>query len=321
MTSTSTNIHRLLDDAFAGADATAEVQELKEELRANLMARVAELVEEGTGSDEAARRAFYELGDVSALLGDVAADPSPVPREKVRPPVPFVARVTIISTLVLAIGVAGVYFLTAKRPPSDPSSVPTVYVSVEPDQEEYSGPIVIARAPEPDSAWSSPVAPLAGLVVAALVGFVVADVLRRETTTRFGMPRRRAAGYGTGTGLLLFAVLSVLAWFMGAAWWVVFAGALFTIAGIGLLAALGATQTNRTKPWARPQVPHPGDRFEAEPETAARFGIYTLVVWVVGAALALVLGITAGWLWAVLALVGAFVAMMLLLTRMLFTPR
>ena len=62
----------------------------------------------------------------------------------------------------------------------------------------------------------------------------------------------------------------------------------------------------------------PPNRFEEEPATAARFGIYTAVIWIVTFAVMIVLGFTVGWCWALLALVGGFVVMMLVLARMLF---
>ncbi len=51
-----TTVHRLLDDAFAGVELTPEVQDLKEEIRANLEARAAELEAGGVAPDDAARR-------------------------------------------------------------------------------------------------------------------------------------------------------------------------------------------------------------------------------------------------------------------------
>ncbi|UJP10433.1 hypothetical protein L2X99_01645 [Microbacterium sp. KUDC0406] len=65
----------------------------------------------------------------------------------------------------------------------------------------------------------------------------------------------------------------------------------------------------------------PPNRFEQEPETAARFGIYTAVIWIVTFAVIAVLVFTVGWWWAPLAFVGGFAAMMLLLARMLFGSR
>ena len=62
------HIHRLLDEAFAGVEQTPEAQDLKEEVRANLVARVDELEGSGRSPEDAARTAIAELGDVRALL-------------------------------------------------------------------------------------------------------------------------------------------------------------------------------------------------------------------------------------------------------------
>ena len=73
----STDIHRLLDEAFAGVELTPETQDLKEEIRDNLLFRVAELEASGIEPSDAARRAIAELGDIRALVdGEAAAAPA-----------------------------------------------------------------------------------------------------------------------------------------------------------------------------------------------------------------------------------------------------
>jgi hypothetical protein len=93
---------------------------------------------------------------------------------------------------------------------------------------------------------------------------------------------------------------------------------------VAALSYLGATQTNRHKEWVvRLQVSHAeiGDRFSEDPSAAARFGVYTVVVWLVAIAGFVVLTVTAGWAWSWLALVGGMAVMMLMIARMLFVPR
>ena len=103
----STDIHRLLDEAFAGVEMTPDAQDLKEEIRANLVARVDELESSGRSSSDAAREAIGELGDVRDLL-DGAGTTADVPRatdsyaalqlrHRVRPKVGFVVRVVVWS--------------------------------------------------------------------------------------------------------------------------------------------------------------------------------------------------------------------------------
>ncbi len=296
-------IHRLLDEAFAGVDMTPDAQDLKEEIRANLVARVAELEASGAVPSDAARRAIAELGDVRELLdgattatASAAGTRSPWGaqaaahlRNKVKPRPAFVVGVVVASLAVL-IGLALVVLSLTRAMPLPIEAL-----------------IALLGVVSTGGAW------------------LVGDSLAQETTTNHPMPTRRASGYflatllgvyGLGFGaLVLFGALPV--------WTVVFA-ALGVVAAIVLFAILGSTQTNRHKAWVRnaygPDGDYPGNRFEKEPEVAARFGIYTMVIWIVSFVLFIVLSFTTGWSWSWLAIVAGFVAMMLMLARMLFGP-
>jgi hypothetical protein len=162
-----------------------------------------------------------------------------------------------------------------------------------------------------------------GAAVAVPLGIVTADALRQETTTNHPLPLGRAIGFGGA----VFAGLAALA--LGAAYalhlhqvWLVIIGALLLVTSIAVFSWLGATKTNRHKAWTHQAYPQaPSNRFEEEPETAARFGIYSVVIWLITLTLILVLGFTVGWWWALLAVVGGLVATMLVLARMMFGQR
>jgi len=291
----NTDIHRLLDEAFQGIEMTPDAQDLKEEVRANLVARVDELEAQGVSPADAARRAIAELGDVRALL-DETTDASPralandyaslQQRHRVRPQPAFVARIVAYSAAAagaITLGVLGA-------------------VGVLP----------------------LPLGPQIGLfgMASTALGLIVGDSLSQETTTNHPMPQNRAASYALATFLgaygLGFAGLVASGSFP--VWGVVFA-ALGLIASIVLFAFLGATQTNRHKAWTREAHRNePPNRFEREPETAARFGVYTAVIWLVTFAVIAVLVFTVGWWWAPVAFAGGFAVMMLVLARMLFAP-
>lgn len=300
------DIHRLLDEAFSGIEMTPETQDLKEEVRANLLARVADLEASGTASTDAAHQAIDELGDVrefvGAAVGDTARGASAGDRGsyrstsqaaayavgRVRPKPAFIVGIVIASLAATAGLVLGALSATGVLP------LPL-------------GPAML----------------LLGITATGL-GWIVGDSLSQETTTNHPMPQRRASGYALATFLTVYGlgVGSLVAFGTLDLWTVVFA-ALGVVAGVILFSFLGATQTNRHKAWVR-QVQREysgvGDRFEREPEVAARFGIYTMVIWVVAFAVFLVLSFTIGWAWSWLALLGGFVAMMLTLARMLFVP-
>lgn len=289
----NSDIHRLLDEAFAGIEMTPDAQDLKEEVRANLVARAAELEASGKTPTDAAQQAIAELGDVRDLLDDSGAAPGSAVREsaqaaflrhRVRPKAGFVVRTVILSivaAIALVLLVLGVFGI-----------VPVA----------MAGLIGF------------------GLAVSLPLGFVTADSLLQETTTNHPLPSGRAIGFGLAT----FGVLEALA--LGAVFalhldlvWLVVVAALLLVASIGLFSWLAATQTNRKKAWVRTSWDHDvSNRFEDEPETAARFGIYTAVIWIVTFAVIAVLIFTVGWWWGLLAFVGGFAVMMLVLARMMF---
>ena len=289
------DIHRLLDEAFAGVEMTPDAQDLKEEVRANLVARTAELEAAGTPSSDAARQAISELGDVRELVDGVdspAAEDSYTAmqlRHRVRPKTGFVVRVVVWSLGFVVLFTLAVLGATGVLP--------------------------------------LPVGAIIGLLGFAStgLGLVVGDSLSQETTTNHPMPEGRAGGYALATFLAMFGLGfgGLVALGQLPMWCVVFA-ALGVIASIILFAFLAASQTNRHKAWVR-QAQHEasqvGNRFEEEPETAARFGIYTAVIWIVTFGVIAVLIFTVGWWWAPLAFLGGFAAMMILLARMLFGPK
>ncbi|MGW5666603.1 permease prefix domain 1-containing protein [Micromonospora sp. NPDC003776] len=289
--SSATDIHRLLDEAFAGVEMTPEIQDLKEEIRANLVARVADLERAGLSPTAAVRRATAELGDVRSLIDEMETG-SDTPaaawaRHRVRPKPGFLVRTVVLA----AVAVAALAIL--------------VLAAVD------------VAVPEPAQLAAIPAAALA-------VGLIVADALRQETTTNYPVRALRAAGYGAATALALagagsgwrYLAEGELPWLIGGVLAIVAAAVGFTY--------LGATQTNRHKPWVLQQHASQqdvGDRFTNDPAAAARFGLYTLTLWLIAIAAFAVLGFTVGWAWSWLALVGGFAAMMLVLARMLFAPR
>jgi hypothetical protein len=279
------DVHRLLDEAFAGIEMTPERQDLKEEIRANLVARTAELLAKGLSGGAAARRAVEELGDIHTIVDDT--EPSAYVTNallRVRPQPAFVLRTVILSV----IGVTGLAVLALA---ATAGGVPLAGETV------------------------------AAFVVALISGVITADALCQETTSNHPMPTGRAAGYGVGATLTLAGLACGWLYLRGAGLAWVFTGAVVAVAGIGILSYLGATQTNRHKQWVmRMAESHAavGDRFTEDPSAAARFGIYTLVIWLIAIAMFVLLTLTVSWLWSWLALVGGLVAMMILVARMLF---
>jgi len=296
MTGETTNIHRHLDEAFAEAPPTSELQDLKEELRANLAARVAELVAAGEDPERAASRAIREMGDVRELIRAVAAETGPDDGSaayrvhRVRPRAGFVVRTVLLSLV-----------LTAA------ATITTL------------GALHVVTLP------LIPLVAIALLGAAVPGGAITADSLLQETTVHYPAPPGRAVLYGisVASGLAGLALGGLWLGFPqdGPAPLVV--GIVLAVLCIVGLSALGATQTNRTKAWVHElhRTQYPDNPFEQDPVTAARFGVYTLVIWVLAITGFVVLSMTVGFAWSWLALVAGMAVFMLVLARMLFLPR
>ena len=310
----NTDIHRLLDEAFAGVEMTPDAQDLKEEIRANLMARVAELESEGASSSDAAPRAIAELGAVRELLDDGRGDGA---EEDAAAP----ADATDARTGGAAHRHTHDYaFVAGKRVRPKPGFVVRAVVL-----SLIAAAALLLFALGATAVLAIGLGGLVGLgaLVAAPLGVVTGDALLQETTTNHPLPPRRAVGFGAATfgTLAALALGAAFAVHLGATWLVVLA-ALLLVASIAGFAWLGATQTNRHKAWTRQlHAQMPPNRFEQEPDTAARFGIYVAAIWLVTFAVIAVLVFTVGWWWAPLAFLGGLAIMMLVLARMMFGVR
>jgi len=288
-------LHRLLDEAFAPYPVTPETLDLKQEVRGNLTARTSELVADGATSADAARRALAELGEVGILIGETAVETSETTeswvaaqrRNRVRPNPAFAVRAAILAA-VLAIDVLLLVL-------------------------QFAGVLW------PDALWQA----VQIIVAILIIGWLVFDGLRQETTTNFPLSRARAFGFGGAAAILTAGLGAALQLATGPnTAWVLIAGGAAAVA-IALFTFLGVTATNRTKPWAvrlQSSSPEVGDRFEKDPAAAARFGLYTVIIWVVGITAFIVLTVTVGWAWSWLAIVATFVVFFLVLARMLFGP-
>jgi MFS family permease len=291
-TTVDTSIHRALDRAFAAAPASAEAQDLKEEVRASLMARAADLEAAGAAPADAARTALAEIGDLRDVVAAVADAPDDDPGQaallsahRVRPRPAFVVRVTLAA--VLLAGSAALVALVA------------------------TGAL----------AWSAGTGAVLAVVAGLATGVVVADALRQETTQSYPLPARRALGFGAASAAVVAALGlgGLFAAGLGRIWLAVAAGVLL-VGGLLGLVVLGVTQTNRHKPWTVELGRRAAgqDRFSREPEAAARFGIYSVALGLLAVLAFVVLTMTVGLAWSWLALAAAVPLFFLLLARMLF---
>ena len=289
------DIHRYLDEAFTGIAMTAEAQDLKEEIRANLTARVLELGSTGMNAWEAAATAVAELGDIRELLGSLDSEAGPARAiddlliHRVRPQPAFVVR-----TVVLSLGLVA-------------SSTLVVLGALR--SVDWAGAALVN---------------VSAVCSALALGLIVADALRQETSQHYPLPRSRSVAYGVAAAVAL----------LGVSWLGLFAEApgrvvLLVLGALGSLAALvgfvwlGVTQTNRTKPWARERQGRQAadDGFVTDPAAAARFGIYSAAIVTLTLAAFVIVGLTAGFAWSWPTLLVGIAVLMITLARMLFPAK
>jgi hypothetical protein len=321
-TADNTNIHRWLDEAFAGIVMTPDLQDLKEELRGNLAARLSELIAGGTDAATAATRAIDELGDIRELIAEVdgpapsaAAGAQWSAAERTPQPAAGGARGSTNAPPTAA-SVNEAYRVNRVRP--KPAFVVGVVISAI---VGTVGVLLAALGAVGLLALPTGVIVLMSGVAAAGIALVVGLSLAQETTTNHPMPGNRAGGYLWATLLAVFGLeIGGLIALGTLAAWVSALAALSAVAAIVLFAFLGATQTNRKKSWAREVARQyqADDRFSQDPVAAARFGIYTVVIWILAFAAFVVLSMTNGFAWSWLALLAGFAVFFLVLARMLF---
>jgi len=312
----TSTIHRYLDGVFANIPLTPDAQDLKEEIRGNLAARVAELEATGVDATAASRKAIKELGDIDEIIAQLGADEAEAPqpgsggggsgrpgvasvrssttsaylRNKVRPRPGFVARTVLLSLATVVGAVAYIIALVGG-----------------------------------DSSWVLS-AGAAACVVAIPIGLLVADSLVQETTSNHPLPAWRAVGYGVSTSAILggLALLGLYAAASPRGAWLVMAGVPLVVVAIVAYSYLGATQTNRKKAWAR-VVEHdivanaqPANRLEEDPVAAARFGIYSGILWITAIGAFIVLSIQIGFAWSWVAFFAALLIQMAMVASMVF---
>ena len=303
MTPDAASVHRYLDQAFTGVGLTPQVQDLKEEIRANLLARVDELIAAGRQPQDAVRTAIDEVGDLRELIAEAAGGPDGSPR---RGPegaatvgwvewqqVAALHRVRPRTRFVVGVVVLGAMLATALT--------------------------LVVLAALGVVSMSTGAAVLKAAAGALLVGALVTVSLRQETTTHYPMPLGRAVAWGAAGGAGALA-LELGTLFAGdtAHVGLLEAAILLAVASVAGLVGLGVSQTNRTKAWARSASARPEDRFSRDPAAAARFGLYAAVLWLLATVAVVVVGLTAGWLWSWTPPFAAILLTLVLLARMDF---
>ena len=285
---TTDNIHRYLDEAFADIQRTPESADLKEEIRGNLPARVTELESTGTSPAAAAAKAIDD-GDGKSASNSAETAVKLIALNRVKSSPVYVVR-TVLLSLLLAGGVTIV-------------AVGSIL-----------GGLGIAPA------WLVYALPVEAVLSGAFLGVIVGDALSHETSHHYPVQPQRAFGFGLAAFAGLTGLGFVGGWFANPVLWMLLTGCVLALASIIAFVALGVTQTNRQKPWVKDlnRAYAVEDRFSQDPAAAARFGLCTVVIWVLAFAAFIAVSIAIGFAWSWLALLAGLAVFFLVLARMLF---
>jgi hypothetical protein len=275
------NAKELVDSLFAGYEETAALTDFKEELLANLNAKVETLVKKGMDESAAFEKAGAELGDISALADELSLKK----RKEVFEEAYMDIRRYMTAPRVAGYVVFGVLAFFG---------IITGFITYFATLGEMEGPLNM----------TSSFGAVMPFIVAAAAGFTYLG-LTQETAAAYPLGKKRAAWYTLAAGLITFGIAAMPITYFGSkfansSFEVMTAIAVlipFVLPGGGLLAFLVLTEKNRLKPWAKEMAAGAVKRemeMWNDPATAARFGLFSGAIWIFAIGLFILLGFLIG---------------------------
>jgi hypothetical protein len=271
-----------IDRLFSEYEESPELRDFKEELLSNLEARIASLQARGLDGKAAFEKAAGELGDISALAGQISLkkkqeilqDAYLGIRKYLKP-----GRVALYvlsgALFVLGLVMAMVVYLAGE----EQSALEAFW---EPNKKIVAAlGVLLAFVPPAAAAFT-------------FLGFT------QETASRMPLSKKRGAWYALAAAILGFGIiLSPLTYFATDQRLTEAAAVLipFAIPGLGLLIFLILTEKDARKPWARAQYEkeaRANRELFNDPATAARISLVSAALWTFAAGFFFLLGFLAG---------------------------
>jgi len=263
-----------VDSLFTGYEETAALADFKEELLANLNAKIESLVNKGMEASSAFTKASAELGDVSALADELSLKKRKEVFEEVYMDIRNFMNTKRVAGYV-AFGVTALF------------GILVAFIVL------YSG----GRGKADMSGVFGSMLPF---LTGAAVGFTWLG-LTQETSSMNPVSGKRAAWYAAATGLIAFGILAMpVVYFSvksdrsGYEMLTVISMIIpFILPGTGLLVFLALTEKDRLKPWVK-SFREKAVKREMEiwnnPAAAARFGMFSGAIWIFAIGLFFLLG-------------------------------
>jgi len=287
-----------VDRLFADYEDTQEIRDFKEEIAGNLRERVKEFMSKGLGEEEALDKAAAELGDITAIADDLGKRKrnEAIGQMYMKAKVPITkktaAGLTIATGLLLfGAGLAVMNYF------AEGGGMVLYYTSV--------------------------------ILLASACGLYAYFGLTQDSIARFPMKCLRASAYGiiificiTGEGIAM-ASLFLSGMELAVALGIEFA---LVFPAVCALVFLAATESDRKKPWVRAIAEREMEiatRLRSDSidvVRAARFGVMSIGLWILAAAVFITIGFVYDWWYALLAFPFAL-AFQVMMISMIFVKK
>jgi len=315
------NAKEYVDSLFNGYEQTEALSDFKEELLANMNAKIENFIRKGMDTDAAFAKASAELGDVSSLANDLSLKKRKEVFEEVYMDIRMYMPVRRVAGYVV-FGILAVFGITAGLIVLFSSYAGLQILAQEIQVQEGGLVYLFDKAGE----WMYGVPPDLYLFFATMMPFLTAAVIgftflgvTQETASMLPVSKKRGGWYAAAAGLIAFGLLTMpIAYFSAK-----FANNIvndvlgfdipikhletlvpvismiipFVLPGIGILVFLVLTEKDRLKPWAKDFHNKAVEGEMAiwnDPVKAARFGMFSGAIWIFAAGIFFVLGFIIG---------------------------
>jgi hypothetical protein len=292
------NAKEFVDSLFNGYEQTEALADFKEELMANMSAKIENFIRKGMDTDVAFARASAELGDVSSLADELSLKKRKEVFEEVYMDIRMYMPARRVAGYVV-FGILAVFGITA--------ALITLFAT---------------RSVEFMSGTSLDLTSFFGtmmpFITAAIVGFTFLGVTQ-ETASMHPVSRKRGAWYAAAAGLISFGLCTMPLVYFGTKFAQDFVNDVlghgipvknletlipvisiiipFVLPGIGILVFLILTEKDRLKPWAKNfhnKAVEGEMAIWQDPIKAGRFGMFSGAIWIFAAGIFFVLGFIIG---------------------------
>ena len=283
----SKDVENYVNSLFKDYEQTSALQEFKEEIMSNLYARIDDLEKNGSNKQDAFTKAISELGDITSIADELSRQKRNEIINKM-----YVHQQTKVG-FKHAIG----YVVSASL--------------------LLFGILIAFTGYYSHGVFSYSISSFMPFLVLSGVGFTFFG-LTQETHTNYPMSWKRALVYALAVGVTLFGfTTSAMLFFMENVDMNAVLGALipFVLPGLGVLGFLLLTEKNRNKPWVIAERELSIERYEKvyrDPIRREQRGMLSGALWIIAAALFLLIGFLAEWKYAIIVILFAVAAEILI---------